>query len=194
MQDAISRRIATAIWNGPFHIGPLQQPVSVGDVLLKLLETAWRLVVAVIALALAIAIAATVWSTVIAPKFFPSAASKISVIAEYDDGTKPLPPAPVPLPGQVAPPKPYRCNKDYPIKVTFQNNSERPINVYGFSLKAYLNDPKNDLITGNNSMFQELQLPGGYWQIECESFQLANDVDPYALNFEAYDISASYRD
>lgn len=31
-----------AIWNGPFYIGPLTRPVSVGDVLMKVLETAWR--------------------------------------------------------------------------------------------------------------------------------------------------------
>lgn len=42
-----------AAWNGPFYIGRLQSPVSVGDVLMKVLETLWRgaiLCVAAIAL------------------------------------------------------------------------------------------------------------------------------------------------
>lgn len=33
-----------AIWNGPFYIGRLTRPVSVGDVLMKLLETLWRVI------------------------------------------------------------------------------------------------------------------------------------------------------
>ena len=34
--------ILGAIWNGPFDVGKLTQPVSVGDVLLKILEVLWR--------------------------------------------------------------------------------------------------------------------------------------------------------
>lgn len=44
------------IWNGPFYIGKLSQPVSVGDAILKVLETLWRTaVIAVIAIAVLIA-------------------------------------------------------------------------------------------------------------------------------------------
>lgn len=31
-----------AIWNGPFYVGKLEQPVKLGDVVLKVLETVWR--------------------------------------------------------------------------------------------------------------------------------------------------------
>lgn len=31
-----------AVWNGPFHVGKLQQPVKIGDVAAKVLETVWR--------------------------------------------------------------------------------------------------------------------------------------------------------
>ncbi|GLT02200.1 hypothetical protein GCM10007897_36050 [Sphingobium jiangsuense] len=38
------------IWNGPFYIGQITRPVSIGDVLMKLLETAWRaLIIAAVA-------------------------------------------------------------------------------------------------------------------------------------------------
>lgn len=39
--ETVKRGLA-AMWNGPFYIGPLARPVSVGDVLMKLLETTWR--------------------------------------------------------------------------------------------------------------------------------------------------------
>lgn len=31
-----------SIWNGPFYIGKLTRPVSVGDAIMKVLETLWR--------------------------------------------------------------------------------------------------------------------------------------------------------
>lgn len=40
-----------AIWNGPFHIGKLSRPVSVGDVMMKVLETVWRAAVIAVGLA-----------------------------------------------------------------------------------------------------------------------------------------------
>ena len=32
----------TRVWNGPFYVGPLVQPISVGSAILKVLEVAWR--------------------------------------------------------------------------------------------------------------------------------------------------------
>ncbi|MNE31317.1 hypothetical protein D3C87_1296240 [compost metagenome] len=44
------------IWNGPFFIGKLSQPVSVGDAIMKVLETLWRTaVLTVLAIAALIA-------------------------------------------------------------------------------------------------------------------------------------------
>lgn len=45
-----------AVWRGPFYIGELTQPVSVGDVLMKVLETIWRGVVVLAAAAVAVVI------------------------------------------------------------------------------------------------------------------------------------------
>lgn len=42
-------RILRAVWNGPFHIGKLERPVSMGDAVMKVLETAWRAVVLAVA-------------------------------------------------------------------------------------------------------------------------------------------------
>lgn len=38
-------RLLLAIWNGPFYVGPLTRPISLGDAIMKVLETAWRAVV-----------------------------------------------------------------------------------------------------------------------------------------------------
>lgn len=53
-----------AIWNGPFYIGKLERPVSVGDAIMKILETLWR--VGIIGLigfaALLVALSYSSWS------------------------------------------------------------------------------------------------------------------------------------
>lgn len=51
-----------AIWNGPFYIGPLERPVSVGDVMMKVLETLWRTALVVIGLATTVMLLFLGWS------------------------------------------------------------------------------------------------------------------------------------
>jgi hypothetical protein len=38
----VIRSATKALWNGPFYVGKLERPISVGEALLKLFETAWR--------------------------------------------------------------------------------------------------------------------------------------------------------
>jgi hypothetical protein len=38
----VARALIAAVWNGPFYIGKLERPLSLGDVAMKLLETVWR--------------------------------------------------------------------------------------------------------------------------------------------------------
>lgn len=47
---AEKKGLVRAVWDGPFYIGPLSRPVSVGDVLLKTLETLWRAILSIVAL------------------------------------------------------------------------------------------------------------------------------------------------
>lgn len=60
-----TKRIIRLVWNGPFHIGKLSPPVSVGDVLLKVLETAWRLILAIVGLLLIIGLSLVAWIYVV---------------------------------------------------------------------------------------------------------------------------------
>lgn len=67
-----TKRIIRATWNGPFHIGKLSPPTSVGDVLLKVLETAWRLFLVAVSLLVAIGLSLVVWIYLLNPVFFSS--------------------------------------------------------------------------------------------------------------------------
>jgi sugar phosphate permease len=54
-------KVLLAVWNGPFHVGPLVRPVSVGDAIMTICQTAWRAAVVVAAIFICIlAIVATV--------------------------------------------------------------------------------------------------------------------------------------
>jgi hypothetical protein len=63
-------RYGRVIWNGPFYIGPLVQPVSLGSALMKVLEVWWRALLIVLVGGLAFGIVggmgAAVW-TVLKP-------------------------------------------------------------------------------------------------------------------------------
>ena len=111
--------LVLTIWNGPFYIGPLTRPVSVGDVLLKTLETLWRAILSIVVLLVVGGLGIAAWVQVIEPMFFPPLKSQISATATFDDGSAKLPPAI----GE----KPFRCSPDYPIKVAFKNNTNRPM-------------------------------------------------------------------
>lgn len=63
--------IMRAIWNGPFYIGPLSRPVSVGDVLLKALETLWRAILSMVVLLIAGGLGIAAWVQIVEPTFFP---------------------------------------------------------------------------------------------------------------------------
>lgn len=64
------RRHWRSVWNGPFYIGPLVQPISLGSALIKVFEVAWRAALISVGVILAIAIGDLSWS-LLAPAFAP---------------------------------------------------------------------------------------------------------------------------
>lgn len=148
-------RAVRAVWNGPFHVGKISRPVSVGDALLKLLETLWRAAVAAVAIILTII--ATIWAWVehLSPTLFPPLANSIMAEATYDDGQEPRPPAIV----QIVVPAPpmaketaarvaaneearkrflnMRCSPEYPIMIEFHNRSKKTVRRVSFAIKAF---------------------------------------------------------
>lgn len=101
-----------AIWNGPFYIGPIARPISVGDVLMKLLETLWR--AAVIMVAAFAALLAILW---VVDKRASDAQEKAlrntTVVASYDPDT---------------------CGFARPIAVLVTNNGKLPLSYVGYEV------------------------------------------------------------
>lgn len=188
-------KLITAIWNGPFYIGKLSQPVTVGDVLLKLLETLWRAVVSVIAILLALGASLAAWIYVIEPVIFPPAKGKVEISADYDDGTGVvITNIPPPGGGSYAkqPPKPFRCSKDYPIKVTIMNKSRDEITDVTFSLEAFMPNSSRNVIKTSGSYRNDVVLkPKSGW-ITCYSAEIEQGFDANSLVFKAKVLDARY--
>lgn len=104
---------ARAVWNGPFYIGKLARPVSLGDVAMKVLETIWRgaiLFVTVIAVVIAVAVA---WDARPTP---PSLADQIVGTASLGNPD---------------------CDATYPLHVALKNNSKQRVGTINFRVAVY---------------------------------------------------------
>jgi hypothetical protein len=103
-----------AIWNGPFFIGPLTRPVSVGDVMMKVLETAWRAAVLIVG-----AVGAFVaWSSIqssLNERARNAAKLKTDVIANYDREA---------------------CPASAPIRVLIGNRSNRTLSWVSYEVQV----------------------------------------------------------
>lgn len=124
-----------SIWNGPFFVGKLTQPVSVGDVLLKILEVLWRAIISIIALGLSIAGYAYYFH----PVLYPPVEDSISANALYAANLPEPPPvvrsaASLPSRDEIES-KP--CAKDFPIRVLIFNNGSKPVTSISFQLEGY---------------------------------------------------------
>jgi hypothetical protein len=106
------RKVLRSIWNGPFVAPPVPAPVTVGWVLLKICETIWRFVVAVISAAILIACSVWVWSLL-----NPPLKDQMIISAEI---------------GNAACPK-----KDQPLLLDVTNRSSRTIGDWAVSFSTY---------------------------------------------------------
>ena len=164
------KRIIRSIWNGPFHVGRLSSPVSVGDVLLKILETAWRAVISLITLALAFAAIAASWVLVIEPTFFPPLKSQIDVSVRYDDGSGP-PPIRIAPAGDAGAfnDRPIRCTPDYPFAVRFTNHSSATIGQISFEIRAYRRGYSEPISSYTPFLESSTIIRPDYWVESCWS-------------------------
>lgn len=89
-------------------------PVSVGDVLMKILETIWRFLVSVVAIAAAGA--AVIYIQYLREEPYVPLERKIETAASYEPGV--------------------RCAPDHPIYVRFKNKSNEEIGRIDFSIEA----------------------------------------------------------
>lgn len=168
--------VALWAWNGPFHVGPLTRPVSVGDAILKLLETLWRTLVLVIVVPVIVLLVVAIWQYVIDPTFFPPLKNKVEATARWDDGVAPI--------VTVGRQKPFRCTKDYPVMVEFHNRSRRTIRDTTFSIEA--NVPGRSTNVVDHYLLAHLDAimqPQNGWT-QCYAVQLQPGVDPSAVEYK----------
>lgn len=179
-------RIGRAIWRGPFYIGKLSQPVSVGDVLLKFLETAWRCIIALLSTAIIIAAAVGAWIQIISPILFPPLKNQIDATISYDvEGVSPptvmLPP---PVGEAKAERKTFRCNAEYPLKVKLTNRSNKTIREIGFDIEARKPGYSKNLNSASYARTTDAILQPGYTLRQCWAIPFDEDgVEVANLNY-----------
>jgi len=101
------------IWHGPFHLGPLQRPVSVGDALLKLFEVVWKGFVAVIIAVIGAVLSIAVYLNFLQPKPLDK---QIQTLARVD--------------------RKLCSDPKFPLLVRFTNNSTKTIGLIDFQVEA----------------------------------------------------------
>jgi hypothetical protein len=136
-------RAARAIWNGPFYIGTLVRPVSLGEVAMKVLETTWRaaiLFLAAIAMFTAVAVA---WN----------ARPKLQSLADQIVGTARL--------GN------RDCDANYPLHVALQNNSRERVGTISFSVEAYEPGRSTNLAAMDDTFTSDVIIPANMTFSSC---------------------------
>lgn len=186
-------------WNGPFHIGPLRQPVSLGDVLLKVLETLWRAVMTLVYLAVVVAVVALLWSYIIQPKFFPPATKYAGVIVTFDDGSDRFV-SPPPMtnintralgstPSQAE--KPARCTADYPLKVSIWNTGSKPIQDVAVRVVGKADGVTTAIVDEPYLTIPRVIPPERGWY-QCFYIERPQGYDPRSLRYTAEIANATY--
>jgi len=176
--------IIRSIWNGPFHVGKLAQPISVGDVLLKILEVLWRLVISIIALGLSIA----GYAYYVHPKLFPPIEDSITAEAFYSAYSA-TPAVSINVADKNNPPaksseaaKQQQCPSDFPVRVTFYNNGSKAVKNIRFELEGFLIG-----YSTNRLQYQPINndriLPAGYNNYGCYAVRTEQNVSPDQLYY-----------
>ncbi len=99
------KQSARAVWSGPFAIGPIAQPISLGAALLRILEVIWKFGIAALVAAV-MAIALVLAGEKIDEILNPTLESQIVGKALF---------------------APENCSKEFPILVMLHNNSRRTL-------------------------------------------------------------------
>jgi hypothetical protein len=161
MRHAIARA-AKGVWNGPFYVGKLARPASLGDVLLKVLETLWRTLVLMLAVPCFAGALYALNAYFIEPVFFPPLSSKVAATAAYGDG----------FPVAVVNGKPFKCDEIYPVRVSFTNNSTKRVSRISFSVEAQQPGHSSNLATNASYLESDAVLEPGWAYNQCYNFEV----------------------
>ena len=174
-----NRSIVRKIWDGPFYIGPLSRPVSVGDVLLKALETLWRTLLSLVAIAVVLVAGVVAWLEVIQPMVFPPLEKQIDVEVSYDDGSVREPPIVGPSDQQ-----PFHCSPDFPLKIAFFNRSQKPISKIRFSVEGRAVNRSTNVVEYGSWRESDTIIPAGYTWKSCWAVSVEEGYDAKTLNYK----------
>lgn len=190
------RAILRAIWNGPFYIGKLTRPVSVGEVLLKILETVWRSIAVAVSVSALLTAGIMLWSYFLEPWLFPPLQSYLRASVVYDDGTDPKAPPLVFPDGKAAkqPKEMLRCESEHPIRVVIQNQWRRPIKSLVLSLEAFEPNRSTNLAENASWIDADFRVGPGHYVAACHSIAIANSSDPKLLIYKVKVLAATEED
>ena len=159
------------VWAGPFAIGPLIQPISLGAALLRVLEVIWKFAVA------GAVVVATVFGVIMASDAakngdHTSFESQLFTEAGFD---------------------PEGCGKETPLAITVRNGSTRTLRAANVEIIVTHPGRSTNL---NSSLFSEWDLivPTGKIGTLCYSYPSGITDDPKSLEYSATLWSATSQD
>jgi hypothetical protein len=183
--------ILRSIWNGPFFVGKLTQPVSVGDVLLKILEVIWRAIISTIGLGLSI----TGYVYYIHPGLFPPVKDSVSGSAIYAVDLPPVVKT-VSLDGKPLEPSKEEiektpCSREFPLRVSFFNEGSKTISRIDFDVEGYAQGFSTNYVDGiGYAPSERIIRPGQGWS-SCYGVSTKNGVNPGQLEYKVVIWSAA---
>lgn len=190
--------IIRSIWNGPFYVGKLVQPVSVGDVFLKILEVLWRALVVIVGIVAGGAATIAAYYFVVSPLLFPPVKDKVVGTAFYAANLPEPPPVVSVTPAGGEPALPTKeeiqkqpCPKLFPIRITIQNDNDEAVTDVSFDLKGYASGFSANYVRdwGYRSS-DRIMPPGGGWS-QCYAVSVASPMKPEDLTYKVELWSAS---
>jgi hypothetical protein len=157
-------RAMMAIWRGPFAIGPLTRPVSVGDALAKVLEVCWKLVL-ILACSVAAIVAFAVGQPALENTFRTDLTKKVTMSLVLD---------------------PKECSaQGSPLKATITNNSRASLGRVTFHIGVREVNHSTDLNAGALESYSDVVLAPKYWQTRCYPLPETNAAAGSPLAFSA---------
>lgn len=107
------KRVLRAVWDGPFSLGSLSRPASLGDVLAKIIEIVWKSVISVFGV-LVVSVLAVVGYSLYLDATRPSAEDIVLTIRLNDVG----------------------CSSEFPVGIIAKNNSSHTVKSMNYSIYA----------------------------------------------------------
>lgn len=156
----IGRQAAKTIWSGPFSVGSLTQPISLGAAILKILEVVWKGIVSLLLGIAAVSILVGAWQP-INLALNPSFESQLVGEAHFD---------------------PELCAKDFPIVVIVRNDSKRSLASAQIDLVIRQPGRSTNLNRGPSGDWDAIVKPG---KRNALCYSLPSDItdDPKTLDY-----------